>query len=147
MIGEQIIINAPKRLKGQRAEICGDRFKYPGQSFWVFPVILLPSGKKALVLNYTSVIDEITVKIDPKIVYDYQDLLNNAKCPSCNHSLNWILSNEDSIKGHEMSDKFCFAECCGMQYGMVPEKVRILSVPVASIQLKEFSEQFALDDK
>ena len=157
MIGEKVIIEFPERLKGLHAEIRGDRFKYPGQSFWVYPVILLPSGKEELIVSYTSIIDESVekaaaeieeffketiVKIDPRTVYDYQDLLETAKCPSCGHNLKWILSN-DPVNGHNMSDKFCFAECCGMQYGMVPEKVRIISVPVASIRSKEFIEKLA----
>lgn len=141
----KVIIVKPERLAGTVAHKSGDRFRYPGQRFWVQPVIL-ENGQKELALqieelpidnkvaaDYSSgfVESKITLNTNPHIVYDYYDLECHAKCPSCGSTINWISSN-DSIKGH--LDKFRYAECCGMQYSMVPERVRVISVPLAVLR-------------
>ena len=65
--------------------------------------------------------EELTV--DPKIVHNYQTILHNAVCPTCNNKIYWNFGIE--------SDKFCHTVCCGIKYSMVPETIRILSVPLA----------------
>jgi hypothetical protein len=66
-----------------------------------------------------------TVGLDPTVVYDYQSLLASGVCPSCNNKLEWKICPAVTSQ----DDKFCHADCCGMRYSMVAEKVRVLAVP------------------
>jgi hypothetical protein len=68
---------------------------------------------------------KISLSLDPTLVYDYQSLLSGARCPTCGEKIEWKLATN-------ATDKFCAAECCGMMYGMVPEAVRVISVPTAA---------------
>jgi hypothetical protein len=136
---DKVIIVKPDNLAGRVATKNGDPFRYPSQNFWVHPVILL-NGEKVLALyvkefpmnsgegaDYINgfLSSKIALNLNPDIVYDYQTLLAGACCPSCGEKIEWKLAKEQT-------DKFCAAECCGMMYGMVPEAVRVVSVPLAS---------------
>jgi hypothetical protein len=142
-MNDKVIIQKPDYLAGRAATKNGSRFRYPGQSFWVQPVIL-EDGEETLAIS----VREFTVgdaaeraadyingflndgktvlSLDPTIVYDYQALLIKAICPSCLRPMDWAMAKNGE------SDKFCVAMCCGMMYGMVPEQVRVISVPIAS---------------
>lgn len=67
------------------------------------------------------------ITLNPSVVYDYNELmLYGAKCPTCTHLLNWKLNNKTT-------DNFMVAYCCGLQFGMVPEAVRVISVPLKAV--------------
>ena len=69
--------------------------------------------------------NKIVVNLDPFNVYDYQEIKRDAICPTCFSRLSWM------INPNNKDDKFCVASCCGIQYYMVPESIRILSIAVA----------------
>jgi hypothetical protein len=58
---------------------------------------------------------------DPKVAYDYQELLSEGQCIHCGHALLWKLEVKNG------DDRFCHAICCATKYSMVPEKVRVLA--------------------
>lgn len=76
---------------------------------------------------------KIVIQNDAKIVYDYQQIIIGSSCPSCNLALSWAIKNPNTAIG-KTDDLFCYAECCGMNYFMAPEKVRIIPIPVANIK-------------
>ena len=140
MKNDKVIIVKPENLAGRIASKNGDPFRYPSQNFWVHPVVL-ENGEKALALSVKEfpvnqeegadyingfLDSKITLNLNPDIVYDYQSLLSEARCPTCGEKIEWHLTKEET-------DKFCVAECCGMMYGMVPEAVRVISVPMAAV--------------
>lgn len=146
----RVIVTKPDHLAGRIAVKNGDPFRYPGQNFWVHPVIIgkenhLVTAIKEFPVNTEEAADyingflrsKISLNMDPHIVYDYQTLLASAHCPSCGQPMDWGLTSDKT-------DRFCVAECCGMQYAMVPESVRVVSVPVAALDRQE--EQPLADD-
>ena len=141
-MSKRVIVIKPADLAGMVAELNGNRFRYPGQNFWVQPVLI--RGKNTLITEYQEISDmeiddtlEITkrhvLNMNPEIVYDYQNLLMEAYCPSCNSKLDWRIV----VQATAVDDKFCQTECCGMVYSMVPEKVRVIAIPLASLRGKE----------
>lgn len=146
-MNKKVIVVKPADLAGTVAELNGNRFRYPGQTFWVQPVLI--RGKNTLITEYKEIEDmgsldtavdeflDITkryiLNMDPTIVYDYQNLLMEAYCPSCNSKLDWRISVQTS----GVDDKFCQSECCGMIYSMVPDKVRVVAIPTAILRGKE----------
>lgn len=86
--------------------------------------------------------DKTALTLDPTIVYDYQSLLATGVCPSCGIKLDWRIATH--VTGND--DKFCFADCCGMRYSMVPEKVRVLGVPKKLEVQKEGDDMLADDE-
>lgn len=147
-MSKRVVVIKPDDLAGTVAELNGNRFRYPGQSFWVQPVLI--RGKNTLITEYKEIehmdesldaaIDEFlditkrhVLNMDPTIVYDYQNLLTEAYCPSCNSKLDWRIS----VQASGVDDKFCQAECCGMIYSMVPDRVRVVAIPAAVLRGKE----------
>lgn len=147
-MNKRVVVLKPNDLAGTVAELNGNRFRYPGQNFWVQPVLI--RGKNTLITEYREIEDmdqsldaavdeflDITkryvLNMDPTIVYDYQNLLMDAYCPSCNSKLDWRIA----VQASGVDDKFCQSECCGMVYSMVPEKVRVVAIPAAVLRGKE----------
>lgn len=141
----KVIVTKPSSLAGTVAVLNGNRFRYPGQNFWVQPVLI--NGKNQLITEFRELeegnMDEhekIVLKDDPTIVYDYQRLLTEAYCPSCKAKLDWRIA----VQATAYDDRFCRTECCGTVYSMVPDTVRVVAVSTAL--LKEETECDADDD-
>ena len=131
--GDLVLIKSPQTHMGKMARISGSYFKYPGQSFYVFPGKLVDcehAGAEVLISDFSYVDKESQEKHESKYgfvvslendkIYDYQKSLSLARCRTCEHILRWQVSLEKE------DDRFCYAECCGIRYSMVPETVRIL---------------------
>lgn len=95
-----------------------------------------PKKVKKIEINKKCVLN-----MDPSQVYDYQGLLAEAYCPSCNSQLCWTITQ---VGGED--DKFCKAFCCGMVYFMVAEKVRVIAIPAATLRNDPFTNQADLAD-
>ena len=86
--------------------------------------------------------DRYPLSLDPYEVHGYQGVLQFSCCPTCRSKLNWARFNSQ----HSQDDRFCVASCCGIQYHMVPEKVRVLSLAEAELKNIE-SERIMADDE
>lgn len=110
--------------------VSGERFKYPGQSFWVTPI--LTEGTNALATMYEEIMDETftdllggkSVEIvpgDPHKVYNYHDCITGGVCPHCHGPLKW------SLEVRKNDDRFCSSVCCHTRFTMLPDRVRIIA--------------------
>ena len=82
---------------------------------------------------------DIPVKVEtanPAKVYDYQSLILNGVCKSCNKRLEWHLGSH-----RKEDDKFCYTECCHIRYSLIPESVRVIAGLASS-----FTETATEDD-
>lgn len=129
LLGDLVRIKAPAEHAGKIARISGSYFKYPSQNFYVHPA-KLEDGTETLVTHFEYLDDDakkaheakvgFVVSLSDREVYDYQKCLCLARCRTCETPLVWQISREKE------DDRFCFADCCGIRYSMVPETVRIL---------------------
>lgn len=133
----KVVVTKPLWLAGTVAVLNGNRFRYPGQNFWVQPVLI--KGKNHLITEFKEIKDEddnmneqekIVLNDDPIIIYDYQSLLFKSYCPSCKSKLKWKIK----VNVTADDDRFCRTECCGTVYSMVPEKVRVVAVSTAILK-------------
>lgn len=136
----RVLVLAPDIYAGKVAEIDGDLFRYPGQSFYVQPVRI--GTERFLVTKFKELemeLPHLVLNTDPNIVYDYQELLQGSYCPVCQNRLEWSLTMIRTPKGagFETDDKFCRASCCGMVYSTVPQTVRVVAVPKAVLAKKQ----------
>lgn len=70
--------------------------------------------------------NKLVPDLNPTTVYDYQALYSHSACPTCERPLLWQLSP------HLTSDKFMIAQCCGLRHEMVPEQVRVITLPMGA---------------
>lgn len=153
---KKVVVIKPTMFAGTVAILNGNRFRYPGQKFWVQPVLI--NGKNQLVTEFKEIeesMDNLNLEpgqrnpdcsflyekkfilnMDPTIVYDYQNLLAEAYCPSCKAKLDWRIA----VQASAFDDRFCRTECCGMIYSMVPDKVRVVAIPAALMKEDEEAE-------
>jgi hypothetical protein len=129
MNNRRVVVVKPDVLVGKIAILDGDRFKYPGQGFWVQPVIL--EGKKNLITHWRELTDmderqiDLPLKInpDPSLVYGYYDVLTRGVCLHCGKPLQWKLEVKEN------DDRFCYAICCAIRFSMIPDKVKVIAMP------------------
>lgn len=147
--GDLVLIKSPESHAGKMARISGSYFKFPGQNFYVFPGKLVDGehvGAEVLISDFTYVDTEdqkprygAVVSLDSDKVYDYQKSLSLSRCLTCESILRWQISLEKN------DDRFCYAECCGIRYSMVPETVRILW-NTAKSEIAEMADEDFLEE-
>jgi hypothetical protein len=89
----------------------------------------------------TAISETSVLNTDPTIVYNYQQLLLGAECPSCGMKLTFQTVKQQtgvtSPSNWDWDDRLCYVDCCGIRYSMVPQTVRILSTPLAELNNKK----------
>lgn len=143
--GDLVLIKSPEKHAGKMARISGSSH-FITQNTCVFPSKLVDGGAEIWVSDFTYVDTEdhkpkygFVVSLDSDKVYDYQKSLSLSRCRTCESILRWQISLEKN------DDRFCYAECCGIRYSMVPETVRILW-NTAKSEVEEMAEEDFLEE-